>query len=404
MVDTSRSQGAPAVDGRPVGMSHTDGVTLRLVVADDVEIPLFDVARGLGAVRAEALAAFERLLSSGRYTLGDELADFEERFADYCGAGHCIGVSDGTAALQLALIALEVEPGTAVLTVPNTFIATVEAITATGCRPVLVDVDPVHRCMDPRALDAVLSTDTGAVVPVHLFGRLAPMEEISASCRRLGVPVVEDAAQAHGAALAGRRAGAWGDAAAFSFYPTKNLGAAGDGGAVVCSAQDTADAARSLRHHGCLPGEPNRHARVGTTARLDNLQAALLSLRLGRLDEENDQRRRAAALYRELLGELPLRLPALESAGDRHVHHLFVVEVDDRDRVLTQLRGSGIGAAVHYPTPVHLQPGWRHLGYARGDFPVAEHLADHCLSLPCFPGITEAQQAQVAAQLSEALR
>jgi dTDP-4-amino-4,6-dideoxygalactose transaminase len=205
--------------------------------------------------------------------------------------------------------------------------------------------------------------------------------------------------------LAGRRAGAWGNAAAFSFYPTKNLGAAGDAGAIVCGDADTAEeAVRSLRHHGSLPGRPNRHVRPGTTARLDNLQAALLSLRLGQLDEENDQRRRAADLYRELLSELPITLPALETDGDTHVHHLFVVEVDDRDRVLAQLRESGIGAAVHYPTPVHLQPGWRHLGYARGDFPVAEYLADHCLSLPCFPGITEAEQARVAAQLTEALR
>jgi dTDP-4-amino-4,6-dideoxygalactose transaminase len=217
------------------------------------------------------------------------------------------------------------------------------------------------------------------------------------------VPVLEDAAQAHGASLDGRRAGAWGEAAAFSFYPTKNLGAAGDAGAIVCRDVETADAARSLRHHGSLPGEPNRHARRGDTARLDNLQAALLSLRLGRLDEENDQRRRAADLYRELLADLPLVLPAGEESNEEQANHLFVVEVEERDRVLASMRSRGIGASVHYPTPIHLQPAWRHLGYVRGDFPVAEHLAEHCLSLPCFAGITEEEQLRVADELSEVL-
>jgi dTDP-4-amino-4,6-dideoxygalactose transaminase len=218
------------------------------------------------------------------------------------------------------------------------------------------------------------------------------------------VPVLEDAAQAHGATIAGRRAGSWGDAAAFSFYPTKNLGAAGDAGAVVCRASATADAVRSLRHHGSLPGQPNRHVRRGTTARLDSLQAALLSLRLAHLDEENEERRRSSAIYRELLGDLPLVLPERDGPDEAQVYHLFVVEVAERDSVLRTLRHAGIGAAIHYPTPIHLQPAWRHLGYGRGDFPIAERLAEHCLSLPCFPGITEEEQVRVADVLTAALR
>lgn len=369
-----------------------------------VDVPLFDVARSFEAVRDEAIAVFERLLDSGRYILGPELREFEERFAAFCGTAHCVGVSDGTAALQLALSALGVEPEQEVVTVPNTFVATVEAISAARARPRLVDVDPGSRCMDVAALETVLDADTGAVLPVHLYGRLAAMGEITRLCTRAGVPVLEDAAQAHGASLHGRRAGSWGDVAAFSFYPTKNLGAAGDGGAVVSHSAEIASAARSLRHHGSRADDANRHERAGHTARLDNLQAALLSLRLEHLDEQNDQRRAAAHLYRELLADEPVALPRLEGPGERHVYHLFVIEVPQRDRVLSELRRRGIGAAVHYPTPIHLQPAWRSLGYARGDFPVAERLAQQCLSLPMFPGITEHEQVCVADALAVALR
>ncbi|HEX4034194.1 MAG TPA: DegT/DnrJ/EryC1/StrS family aminotransferase [Solirubrobacteraceae bacterium] len=367
------------------------------------EVPLFDIARELAGLRLEAAAIFERIWTTASFTFGAELDEFEERFADFCGAEHCVGISDGTAAIQLGLLALGVEPGSRVVTVPNTFVATVEAIAATGAEPRLVDVDRDHRCMDSRALGAAVDAETAAVVPVHLFGRLAPMDEISEICERSGVPVLEDAAQAHGASLRGMRAGAWGDAAAFSFYPSKNLGAAGDAGAVVCRGEDTADALRSLRHHGSVAGAPNRHVLQGGTHRLDNLQAALLVLRLSRLHEANEQRRRAAALYRELLAELPLTLPMADGEDEEQVYHLFVIDVEDRDEVLSALRARGIGAAVHYPTPIHLQPAWHHLGYGRGDFPVAEHLAEHCLSLPCFAGITEEEQIYVAQELAEAL-
>jgi dTDP-4-amino-4,6-dideoxygalactose transaminase len=374
------------------------------VTGAEQNVPFFDFARVLAPLYVQATEVFARALRSGKVTLGPELRAFERLFAEFCGVQHCVGVSDGTAALRLALLALGLEPGARVVTVPNTFVATVEAIAGAGGRPVLVDANPEDRCMDVDKLVPSLGTDTGAVVPVHLYGRMAPMAEIMDVCAPRRIPVVEDAAQAHGAVLDGRRAGGWGDAAAFSFYPTKNLGALGDAGAVVCQRAELAEIVRSLRHHGSAPNDPNRHVRCGSTARLDTLQASLLSLRLERLDMENDARRRAADTYRDLLSDLPLTLPPPDPPGSVQVYHLFVVETPERHRVAQALRAAGIGVRIHYPTPVHLQPAWRHLGYARGDFPVAEHLADTCLSLPCFPGITEEEQVRVAAGLTEALR
>ena len=271
---------------------------------------------------------------------------------------------------------------------PSTFIATLEAIAATGAKPVLVDIDPATRCMDPERLAEAVGPRTAAIVPVHLYGRPAPIDEIQAAAPDL--VIVEDAAQAHGYPLRGA-------AAAFSFYPTKNLGALGDGGAVVCQEPEVADAVRSLRHHGCRAEDANDHVRVGATGRLDNLQAALLSVKLPRLYDWNEQRREAAALYRDALADLPLELPPEEG-----VFHLFAVEVDDRDQVRAALRDAGVGTAVHYPRPAHLNPAWSELG-ARGDYPAAERLAERTLSLPMFPGITASEIDRVAEALREAL-
>lgn len=366
-------------------------------------VPLFGLTRSLRDMRAELTRTFERIVDRGEFTLGRDLLEFEERFAAFCGAEHCVGVSDGTTALRLALLALGAQPGGQVTTVPNTFVATVEAIDATGGRPALIDVDPVTRCMDPARLANHLTGDTVAVVPVHLYGRMVAMDKLCALCRPAGVRVLEDAAHAHGAVHGGGRAGAWGDAAAFSFYPTKNLGAFGDAGAVLCQEGEIAETVRSLRHHGSAPGDANQHVRAGSTARLDNLQAALLKLRLLRLEDENALRRRAAELYREILAGLPIVLPPADAPDAASVYHLFVVEAAGRDRVRAALSEAGIATGVHYPTPIHLQPAWRGLGYARGDFPVAERLAERCLSLPCFPGITEGQQMRVATALRAAL-
>ena len=367
-------------------------------------LPLFDLARSWPELRDEVLEIVERIGETGAFSLGEELRAFEAEFAAYCGVAHGIGVANGTVAIELALAALGAGPGTEVVTVPHTFIATVEAIHATGATPVLVDIDPDTRCMDPAGLQAALSERTAAVVPVHLYGRPAPMDEILRICTAAGVPVVEDTAQAHGALLGDRRAGGIGAAGAFSFYPTKNLGAMGDGGAVVTDDPEVAARIRSLRHHGSAPDDANVHERPGGTERLDNLQAAILRLKLRRLDDDNDARRAAADRYRELLDDLPLTLPPEDAPGMRSVYHLFVVELDERDRVREALKADGIATGIHYPTPAHLQPGWQHLGYRPGDLPASEQAASRVLSLPCFPGIEPHEIDAVASALRNAVR
>jgi len=347
-------------------------------------VPFIDLGRAHEPLRAELAATFERIAQNGEFTLAADLDQFESAFARYCGMAHCVGVSDGTEALRLALVALGAGPGREVVTVPSTFIATVEAIAATGATPVLVDIDPATRCMDPAGVADAVSRKTAAIVPVHLYGGAAPIDEIRTAAT--DVAILEDAAQAHGHAVRGA-------AAAFSFYPTKNLGALGDGGAVVTDDGDVAAAVRSMRHHGCTPDDSNDHVRVGATSRLDNLQAALLSVKLPHLDGWNEQRREAAACYRDALAGLPVELPP-----ENGVFHLFAIELDDRDRVREALRDAGIGTGVHYPRPAHLHPAWSHLG-AHGDYPVAERLAERTLSLPMFPGITAEEIERVAGAL-----
>lgn len=372
-------------------------------MTDGPLLPLFDLTRQWSDLRADALEAFERIASSADFVLGEELARFEAEFARYCGVDHCVGVSDGTIALELALRALGVGPGSEVVTVAHTFVATVEAIAATGASPIFVDVDARTRCLDPCALQAALTDRTAAVVPVHLYGRPAAMPEIDALCAPRGVAVVEDAAQAHGAILDDRRAGATGVAGCFSFYPTKNLGAMGDGGAVVTNDEAVAALVRSYRHHGSSARDANHHEHPGGTHRLDNLQAAMLRLKLRCLDAHNRERRRLAICYRQGLAELPVSLPPEDAPGITSVYHLFVVEVQHRDRVRKHLRERGIATGVHYPTPVHLQPAWKGLGYREGSLPVTEHVASHALSLPIFPGMRDAEIARVCDELGAVL-
>ena len=360
-------------------------------------LPLFDLGRQWPELRDDAHDALERLGSRGAFSLGEELERFEAEFAAFCGARHCVGLANGTVAIELALRAVGAGPGTEVVTVSHTFVATVEAIAAAGATPVLVDVDPHTRCIDPAAVDAAVTDRTAAIVPVHLYGRVAPVEEL----RRHGLPIVEDTAQAHGALLDGRRAGALGTAGTFSFYPTKNLGALGDAGAVVCDDEAIAAAVRSLRHHGSAPGDPNRHELPGGTERMDNLQAALLRLKLRRLEEHNAQRVRAAERYRERLEGLALRLPPDDAPGTTSVYHLFVIEIADRDRIRAALAAEGIASGVHYPTPVHLQPAWSQL--AHDGLPESERLAREVLSLPVFPGIAEPEIDRVCDALRRAL-
>ena len=367
-------------------------------------LPLFDLARRWPGEAEAAVAAFERLAAAGAFSLGEDLAAFESEFAAFCGTAHCVGVANGTVALEFALRACGARPGSEVVTVAHTFVATVEAIAATGATPVLVDIDPQTRCIDPAKLAAALGPDTAAVVPVHLYGRPADMDAVHAVCAPRGVAIVEDAAQAHGALIAGRRTGSLGSAGCFSFYPTKNLGAMGDGGAVVTDDADVAALVRSLRHHGSAPGDANVHEHVGRTERLDNLQAALLRLRLPLLDADNRERRALAERYRERLAGLPLTLPPPDSPGTTSVHHLFVVELDGRDVLRARLHDAGVATGVHYPTPVHLQPGWRHLGYGPGDLPASERAARRVLSLPIFPRMRAAEVDRVCDVVERTLR
>jgi dTDP-4-amino-4,6-dideoxygalactose transaminase len=371
-----------------------------------VPVPFVDLSRSQRRVEDDLRAGFELVLASTGYTLGPELEAFEAEFAAYCGTTYCVGTSDGTEALRLALLALGVGPDHEVIAPAMTYIATIEAIDAVGARPVLVDVD-ASRCIDPERLRAAISADTGAILPVHLYGRPAGMEPIWQVAGQAGVPVLEDACQAHGAELGGRRAGALGTAAAFSFYPSKNLGALGDGGAVTTSDPDVAATVRSLRAHGSAPGDRNVHElRHGMTGRLDALQATFLRAKLPHLDAWNAERRAAADLYRDALAELPLELPPADPVDGRQVFHLFeiVLEGDhDRDAMLASLRGRDIGVQVHYPVAPHLQPAGAYLGYARGDFPEAERIAAQAISLPMFPGMTEDEIAEVAGALRAAL-
>jgi dTDP-4-amino-4,6-dideoxygalactose transaminase len=350
--------------------------------------PFVDLGAQYREVRDELLPEVERLLASGAFVGGEALTRFESAFAAFCGVGHAVGVANGTDALHLALRAVGIAAGDEVVTVPNTFVATAEAIAQAGARPVLVDVRPDTLLIDAAALDAVVTPRTRAIVPVHLYGRLADVDALERWCAARGVALVEDAAQAHGAALGGRRAGAFGDAAGFSFYPAKNLGAAGEAGAVVTRRADVAARVARLRDHG--QSERYHHEVAGYNSRLDALQAAVLAVKLRRLAAWNARRRVLAAIYRERLGKVPgLEVPVAPAEPESHVYHLFVIRVVERDRLRAALSAHAIDTGLHYPVPIHLQPGWRHLGYGPGDFPVAEAAARTVLSLPIYPHMSD---------------
>ncbi|MFE6053447.1 DegT/DnrJ/EryC1/StrS family aminotransferase [Kitasatospora sp. NPDC056446] len=365
-------------------------------------MPLVDLAAAHAEVEAEVRAGFDRVLASGAFVKGPEVAGFEREYAAFAGARHCVGAANGTDAIELALRALDLPPGGGVVLPANTFVATAEAVLRAGLRPVLVDADPVHLLIDPeRAADAL--PGAVALLPVHLFGQLAPMGPLLAAAD--GRPVVEDAAQSQGARQHGRTA--YGRIAATSFYPGKNLGAYGDAGAVLTDDDGLADAVRLTGDHGAR--DKYRHERFGCNSRMDALQAVVLRAKLRRLPAWNAARRAAAARYDALLGgpDGPdgLTLPRT-APGNEHVWHLYPVRIGpgrDRDEVLAALHAAGIGAGVHYPVPVHLQPAFRHLGHRAGSFPVAERAARELLSLPLHPHLTEEQQVRVAQALARAL-
>ena len=338
-------------------------------------------------------AAIARVLGGGRYILGPETEAFEREFAAYLGTSHAIGVGNGTDALHVALRALDVGPGDEVITVAHTAVATVAAIQLAGGTPVMVDINPATYTLCPQAVERALTPRTKAVVAVHLYGHPADIPALQAICAPRGVRIVEDCAQCHGARLNGRMTGTMTEIAAFSFYPTKNLGAIGDGGAVATSDPQLAQRCRLLREYGWAQRYISHIA--GFNTRLDELQAAVLRVKLAALDADNNRRRALAALYRERLGGLPgVTLPQ-ELPGAHHVYHLYAVLVEQRDRVLEHLKQHGVLAGIHYPVPIHMQPAYATAGPGAGSLPVTERVALHELSLPMYPELSHADAHRV---------
>ncbi len=368
-----------------------------------MSIPFVDLGAQHAEIADEVRTGVEDVFARTAFVAGAEVSLFEQEYAAYLGAGHCVGVANGTDALELALRGAGVRAGGEVILPANTFIATAEAVSRIGAVPVLVDVDEEHLLIDPTRVEEKLGARTQAVVPVHLFGQAAPVEQVQALCADAGIPVVEDAAQSQGARRHGLAAGTLGQAAATSFYPGKNLGAAGDAGAVTTPDEALAARVRVLAAHG----SPTRyrHDVIGMNSRLDTIQAVYLRAKLARLEKWNQLRRDAADRYAALLAGLEpagLRLPGV-APGNEHVWHLYVVRVPERDRVLSGLAERGIGAGIHYPTPVHLTPAYAGLGQGPGTFPVAERAAGQILSLPMHPHLTLGQQEAVAQALAELL-
>jgi len=360
-------------------------------------VPFLDLKAQYHSIKAEIDAAVSGVLESAQFVLGPEVAAFEQEFAAYCGGvKHGIGLNSGTSALHLALLAAGVGPGDEVITVPFTFVATTAAIDYTGARAVLVDVDRKTATMDPALVEQAITPRTKAILPVHLHGQPADMDPILEIARKHNLVVIEDAAQAHGAEYKGRRCGSMGDLACFSFYPGKNLGAYGEGGAVVTSNDHYAKLIRMMRDWG--QEAKYHHVVQGFNYRMEGLQGAILGVKLKYLERWTEARRAHARRYSELLDELGVETPR-EAPDTRHVFHVYAIRVADRAQVQQQLQAAGIGTAIHYPIPVHLQESFRHLGYQAGDFPVSERLAESVLSLPMYPEMSEEQTAEVVAAI-----
>jgi len=366
-----------------------------------MRVPFVDLKKQGSDLIEEFDAAFRSVVGRAAYTLGPEVEGFESAFAQYCGCARAVGVSSGTDALKLAYLAAGVRPGDEVILPVNTFMATAEAVSHVGATPVFVDCLADTANMDPSKLAGACTGRTRAIVPVHLYGQPADMDPILDFAADRGAAVIEDACQAHGAGYRGRPTGSMGVAAAFSFYPGKNLGALGDGGAVTTNDVRLADEVALLRNHG--QSDKYTHAVIGYCDRLHNLQAAFLSVKLPRLAEANAARRTAAAHYDRLLGGIAGVEPIGRRDDIEHVYHLYVIQVEDRDEVRAALDAAGVDSGIHYPVPLHLTPAYRSLGYAAGDFPIAEGMAGRILSLPMHPYLTPDQIEYVAEVLESVL-
>ena len=365
------------------------------------KVPFLDLKAHHAPLRAEFDQAIGEVIDSGAFAGGPFVAQFENEFAAFCGSRHAIGVGNGTDALWLALLACGIGPGDEVITVPNTFMATAEAITYSGASPVFVDVDQHTYTMDPALLEKARTSRTKAVIPVHLFGQVADMDPILSFGRKHGLFVIEDAAQAHGAEYKGRKAGSLGDAGCFSFYPGKNLGAFGEAGAVVTNDDKLQEKIRILRDHGQV--RKYYHSMVGWNGRMDAIQAAILRIKLRHLDQANHQRRVHASQYNRLFRGLEEVKSPFEAAYGRHVYHIYSIRVRERNEIMRLLQEKGIGCGIHYPVPIHLQEAYRGLGHGKGAFPVAEQTCAEFISLPMFPELTEAQVNLVVDSVRESL-
>ena len=389
MTDHARRRREPAVSQDV--LRDDMSVTVDLTDHGTRPIPFVDMDAIHGPIRREIREAIEAVVERGDFILGEAVERFESEFASYVGVDHAVGVDSGFSALELLLRAHDVGPGDEVITVANTFFATAMAIVAVGATPVLVDMDPRTHLIDPVAVEGVITARTRAIIPVHLYGRPAPMDRLAEIARRHGLIVIEDAAQAHGAGPPEARAGSLGDGGAFSFYPSKNLGAMGDGGAITVDDPHIAESLRALRNLGSTPF--HKHLTAGFNHRLDTLQAAILSVKLPHLDAGNASRRESARLYGSLLAGLPVATPDI---GDDHVVHLYVIETDDRARLVDHLAERSIATGIHYAEPIHLQPAFQRFGWREGDFPYAERACRRILSLPMFPGMAESDIERVA--------
>lgn len=361
-------------------------------------IPYLDLVAQMRPLRKEIDAAIARTLDNCSFCLGPDVAAFEKDFARFCGADHCVAFNSGTSALHVAMLLLNVGRDDEVITTPSSFVATSWAISYVGAKPVYVDVDDATFNLDPKLVERAITPRTKAVLPVHLYGQSADLDPLLEICRRHKLALVEDAAQAHGATYKGKIIGTFGVVSCFSFYPGKNLGAYGEGGALVTNNAELAKRARALREHGS--SQRYYHDEIGFNYRMEGIQGAVLGIKLKHLDSWTQGRRRVAHQYAELLADTPLQLPK-EAEYGQSAWHLYVVRHPQRDALKKHLEGNHVGCALHYPLPLHLQKAYAHLGYKEGDFPVAEKAARQCLSLPIYPELSEAQIQRVSQVIHE---
>jgi len=365
-------------------------------------IPFLDLKTPHQELWPEIAPLYEKAFMNAAFIGGEHVNEFEKEFAAFCGAAHCATVNSGTDALHLAFRALGLGPGDEVITTPHTFIDTTEAISLAGAKPVFADINPRTYTLDPKLAEKAITPRTKAIVPVHLYGQCAEMDALMALAKSRNLILVEDAAQAHGATFHGRKAGTMGHAAAFSYYPGKNLGACGEAGAVVSDDEKVIKRVRQLRDHG--QAQKYFHEVEGVNARMDALQAIVLRAKLKRLPAWNDARAKAAVHYDERLSKCDLVTIPYRDPENAHIYHLYVVLVDDRNKVLDYLTQHGVGTGLHYPLPLHMQKAYERMGHKKGDFPVTERVAERLLSLPMFPGITREQQDYVCDRLIEAVQ